>query len=99
MCYIVAVKVLNKATTPKAHSEEEARAMQASAEKMDFDEYDNVWKREPFEVDAGWDWNNVSCPVFAVAVQAEGFDNAAAAMDAAFGTNYNPWGTPATNWQ
>ena len=51
LCYIVAVKVLNKATTPNAHTEEEARAMQASAEKMDFDEYDNVWKREPFEVD------------------------------------------------
>lgn len=41
----------------------------------------------------------VKYPVFAVAVQAEGFDNAAAAMDAAFGAQYNPWGTPATNWQ
>ena len=41
----------------------------------------------------------VKYPVFAVAVQAEGFDNAAAAMDAAFGANYNPWGTPTTNWQ
>ena len=41
----------------------------------------------------------VKYPVFAVAVQAEGFDNAAAAMDAAFGANYNPWGTPASNWQ
>lgn len=41
----------------------------------------------------------VHYPVFAVAVQADGFDNAAAAMDAAFGANYNPWGTPATNWQ
>ena len=50
-------------------------------------------------LDNGWDWNNVSCPVFAVAVQAEGFNNAAAAMDAAFGANYNPWNTPATNWQ
>lgn len=50
-------------------------------------------------VDAGWDWNNVKCPVFAVACQAEGFDNAAAAMDAAFGAKYNPWGTPASNWQ
>ena len=50
-------------------------------------------------LDNGWNWNNVSCPVFAVAVQAEGFDNAAAAMDAAFGANYNPWGTEATNWQ
>lgn len=50
-------------------------------------------------LDAGWDWNNVSCPVFAVACQAEGFDNAAAAMDAAFGAQYNPWGTTADNWQ
>lgn len=50
-------------------------------------------------LDAGWDWNNVSCPVFAVACQAEGFDNATAAMDAAFGANYNPWGGEATNWQ
>ena len=41
----------------------------------------------------------VHYPVFAVAVQADGFDSAAAAMDAAFGANYNPWGTPATNWQ
>lgn len=52
-----------------------------------------------FQVDEGWDWNNVTCPVFAVAVQAEGFDSASAAMDAAFGAHYNPWGTPAENWQ
>lgn len=50
-------------------------------------------------LDDGWNWNKVSCPVFAVAVQAEGFDNAAAAMDEAFGAEYNPWGTPATKWQ
>lgn len=41
----------------------------------------------------------VKYPVFAVAVQAEGFDTAAAAMDAAFGANYDPWGGDATNWQ
>lgn len=52
-----------------------------------------------FEVDEGWNWSKVSCPVFAVAVQAEGFDNASAAMDAAFGANYNPFGGEATNWQ
>lgn len=52
-----------------------------------------------FAVDAGWDWSKVSCPVFAVACQAEGFDNATAAMNAAFGANYNPWGGAATNWQ
>lgn len=50
-------------------------------------------------VDAGWDWNKVSCPVFAVAVQAEGFDNATDAITAAFGAQYNPWGGTATNWQ
>ena len=49
--------------------------------------------------DGGWDWNKVSCPVFAVACQAEGFDNAADAMTAAFGANYNPWGGAASNWQ
>ena len=50
-------------------------------------------------LDAGWDWSKVSCPVFAVACQAEGFDNAAEAITAAFGANYNPWGGAATNWQ
>lgn len=33
----------------------------------------------------------VKYPVVAVAVQAEGFDNAEAAITAAFGANYNPW--------
>ena len=41
----------------------------------------------------------VSCPVFAVAAQADGFDNAAAAIDAAFGAQYNPFGGTASNWQ
>ena len=45
-------------------------------------------------VDEGWNWNEISCPVFAVACQADGFDNAADAITAAFGANYNPWGTP-----
>ena len=50
-------------------------------------------------LDGGWNWNSVSCPVFAIACQAEGFDNATAAMEAAFGAQYNPWGTAASNWQ
>ena len=50
-------------------------------------------------VDNGWNWNKVSCPVFAVAVQAEGFDNATDAITAAFGAQYNPWGGAASNWQ
>lgn len=54
---------------------------------------------EKLTLDKGWNWNNVTCPVYAVAVQAEGFDSASAAMDAAFGANYNPFGGEATNWQ
>ena len=50
-------------------------------------------------LDIGWDWNNVSCPVFAVACQAEGFGDATDAITAAFGANYNPWGGTASNWQ
>ena len=41
----------------------------------------------------------VSCPVKAVAVQADGFDSVDAAVTAAFGANYNPFGGAATNWQ
>lgn len=50
-------------------------------------------------LDNGWDWSEVQCPVFAVAVQAAGFDSAAAAITEAFGAHYNPWGTAVTNWQ
>ena len=41
----------------------------------------------------------IKCPVKAVAVQADGFDSVAAAVDAAFGANFNPFGGTATNWQ
>ena len=41
----------------------------------------------------------VSCPVKAVACQADGFDSVEAAITAAFGANYNPFGGTATNWQ
>lgn len=54
---------------------------------------------EEVTLDDGWDWNNVSCPVFAIACQAEGFDDAETAITAAFGAQYNPWGTTASNWQ
>lgn len=47
----------------------------------------------------GWKWNEVKCPVFAVAVQAAGFSSAKEAVEAAFGTNYNPWGGTSSNWQ
>lgn len=41
----------------------------------------------------------VSCPVYAVAVQAAGFDSADAAVTAALGEQYNPFGGTASNWQ
>lgn len=34
---------------------------------------------------------SAKCPVYAVAVQAAGFDTAAKAIDAAFGADFNPW--------
>ena len=54
---------------------------------------------EEFTVDTGWDWNNVKCPVYAIAAQATGFETCEEAMDAAFGAKYNPWGGAATDWQ
>ena len=50
-------------------------------------------------LDDGWNWEKVSCPIFAVAVQAAGFDSAEEAVTAAFGAKYNPWDTTASNWQ
>lgn len=38
-----------------------------------------------------FDFDNLVIPVFAIGVQAAGFDNADTALDAAFGANYNPW--------
>lgn len=42
---------------------------------------------------------DVNCPVYAVAVQADGFDSVDEAVTAAFGANFNPFGGTATNWQ
>ncbi|MGI6237060.1 MAG: SipW-dependent-type signal peptide-containing protein [Candidatus Excrementavichristensenella sp.] len=41
----------------------------------------------------------ITCPVMAVAVQADGFADAATAVTEAFGDKYNPFGGAATNWQ
>lgn len=50
-----------------------------------------VIKRNGHEtVIEGFD-GSAKCPVYAVAVQAAGFDNAADAVTAAFGENFNPW--------
>lgn len=48
---VVAKKCLQAATTPIAHTLEEARAFQAEYEDMDFDDYDNVWRKQPFETE------------------------------------------------
>jgi len=50
-CAVVAKSLLKAATTPTAHSLEHAREYQAKHENIDFDTYDNVWKKEKFEVD------------------------------------------------
>ena len=50
-------------------------------------------------LDQGWNWNSVKCPVYAIAVQAAGFDSADAAITEAFGARFNPWGGAVTNWQ
>lgn len=43
--------------------------------------------------------SEIKCPVFAVAVQSDGFENADEAVKAAFGDKYNPWGGAVENWQ
>ncbi len=48
LCYLIARRVLKAATTPVAHTLQEARTLQGEKEKMDFSEYDNVWRKESF---------------------------------------------------
>lgn len=54
---------------------------------------------EQITLDEGWNWNNVSCPVFSVACQSGGFATPAEAFESAFGAQYNPFGGAAANWQ
>lgn len=42
---------------------------------------------------------SIKMPVFAVAIQSSGFDNAEQAVNASFGEQYNPWGGTVSNWQ
>ena len=51
------------------------------------------------KLDTAWDWSKVSCPVVAVACQAEGFANAEEAIRTAFGAQFNPFEGTASNWQ
>lgn len=48
---IVAHSVLKHATHPKVHTLQETRDIQTKTEKMDFSDYDVVWKKQDFEID------------------------------------------------
>lgn len=48
---IVAKGTLKAATTPVAHTIEEARSFQTEYEGMDYVDYDTVWRKRNFEVD------------------------------------------------
>lgn len=50
LCFLIARKVLKMATTPVAHTLDEAREYQGTNEHIDFSDYDNVWKKEQFSV-------------------------------------------------
>ncbi len=48
--YVLGRKLLQMATRPVAHGLEEARQVQAQTEGLSFDEYDNVWQKQFFEI-------------------------------------------------
>lgn len=48
---IVATQTLKAAVKPVAHTLEEARAFQKEYENMSYEQYDNVWRKQPFETD------------------------------------------------
>lgn len=51
LCAIIAKKTLQLAVTPRANSFDAARAFQIEQEHMDFTDYDENWKKQPFEID------------------------------------------------
>lgn len=48
---VIAKAVLKMAATPVAHTIDEARAYQAEYEGINFDDYDNNWRKQEFEVE------------------------------------------------
>ena len=48
---VIAKGTLKSATTPVAHTLDEARDWQKQYENWDFTDYDEAWKRQPFELD------------------------------------------------
>ena len=51
LALIVAKMMLKSAATPVAHTLDEARDWQKKYENWDFTDYDEVWRRQPFELD------------------------------------------------
>ena len=66
---------------------------------VDMDADGNYIDKEKADADLSILEGTVKCPVVAVAVQADGFDSVEAAITAAFGAQYNPFGGEVTNWQ
>ena len=67
---------------------------------VDMDAKGNYFDKRDPQADISILAGTGNCPVMAVAVQAAGFDNADAAVEAAFGANFDPFeGTNVTNWQ
>lgn len=50
LCVVLAKGVLKSATTPVAHTLDEARDFQREQENADFSDYDNAWNKRDFEV-------------------------------------------------
>ena len=51
LCLVIAKMTLKMATTPVAHTIDEAREYQAKHEGMDYADYDVNWKKQSFEVE------------------------------------------------
>ncbi|MCH5157091.1 MAG: alpha/beta hydrolase [Clostridiales bacterium] len=51
VAFVIAMGTLKSATRPVAHTLDEARDWQQKYENWDFTDYDQVWKRQPFELD------------------------------------------------
>ncbi|MCH5159640.1 MAG: alpha/beta hydrolase [Clostridiales bacterium] len=50
-CIVIASVLLKAATTPVAHTIDDAREYQAKYEGMQFDDYDEKWSKQAFELD------------------------------------------------
>lgn len=51
ICLVIARYILHMACTPKVKTDSEIRERQTNIEHIDYNDYDNVWRKRPFEVD------------------------------------------------